>query len=145
MRFPILIGVRRSRFLDVFVVFSALLAGLALWFFPLNVGNRVLLLGLLGSLTALTWRQLTPKIAALRLEQNGGISLQRIGEMDFSPAEILPGASVHPLLSVLRFKQDNHRALVLVLAVDGLNPQDFRRLRVFLRWRVRPKRVDDDV
>ena len=144
MQFPITIGLHRSRFLDAFVVFAALLAGVAVLMFPQPALIQVVLIVLIASLAVLAWRQLTPKISALRLEQSGEISLLRIGESDLIPAKILPGATVHPGLSVVRFKPDDGRVFAQIVTVDSLNAPDFRRLRVFLRWRADFSELNDD-
>lgn len=49
-------------------------------------------------------------------------------------AELMPGAIVHPWLTVVRLKTDGGRMCTLIATVDNLEREDFRRLRVFLRW-----------
>jgi len=67
------------------------------------------------------------------------------GDGDFVPAQLLPGAAVHPWLTVLRLRNAAGRVCVLCLTVDSLKKEDFRRLRVFLRWRADFSGADDAV
>ena len=50
----------------------------------------------------------------------------------FTRAELLPGAFVHPFLTALRFRQ-NAKTVTVLLTVDNAHPDHFRRLRVLLR------------
>jgi hypothetical protein len=144
VQLPITIGLRRSRFLDAIVALGALLASVAVLIFPQSTLIQTALIVLIALLVVWAWRQLRPIISALRLEQSGDISLLRIGESDFVPVKILPGAFVHPGLSVVRFKPDDAQVFALIVTVDSLNAPDFRRLRVFLRWRADFKGLSDD-
>ena len=144
MQFPMTIGLHRSRFLDAFVVSGALLASAGALAFP---GESLIQAGVL-SLTCLFafWaiRQLTPCISAIRLEQNGDFSLRSISDDEFKVAQILPGATVHPWLTVVRFKCSERPVQTLIVTVDSLKAADFRRLRVFLRWRADFSELNDD-
>lgn len=125
-------------------MFAALLAGGAVLLFPQSALIQVALIVLIASLLVLAWRQLTPKVFALRLEQSGDVSLLRIGASDFVPAKILPEPTVHPRLSVIRFKPDDGQGFTLIVTFDSLNAPDFRRLRVFLRWRTDFSELNDE-
>ena len=96
-------------------------------------------------LATLAWRRLTSKVSAIRLETNGEISLLYPVDQTFVLAKILPGATVHPWLTVVRLKTDEKPPWALMLTVDSLKAVDFRRLRVFLRWRADFNRLNDDV
>ena len=135
MQFPITIGLRRSHFLDVFVALSALIASGAALAFPRSASIQALILFLVGLAAALAWRQLSPRLSAIRLERSGEVSLLRLSGNDFIFAKVLPGATVHPWLAVVRFRADDGLNYTLMLTVDSLKAADFRHLRVFLRWR----------
>ncbi len=144
MQLPITIGLHRSRFLDAFIVSGALLASAGALAFP---GESLIQVGVL-SLTCLFafWaiRQFTSSISAIRLEQNGDISILSISENEFQAAKILPGATVHPWLTVVRIKCPERPVLTLIVTVDSLKAADFRRLRVFMRWRAEISETSDD-
>ena len=144
MQFPMTIGLHRSRFLDAFIVSGALLASAGALAFP---GESLIQVGVL-SLTCLFafWaiRQLTPSISAMRLEQNGDVSLRSIVDNEYRVAQIMPGATVHPWLTVVRFKCPEQPVQTLIVTVDSLKAADFRRLRVFLRWRAEISEMSDD-
>lgn len=134
MQFPITIGLRRSRFLDLLVVLSALLASGAILLWPLAIAIQLPVLLATWSLAALAWRRLTPQFSALRLERCGRISVVSDTGAQFAPARLLPGASVHPWLTIIRLEMESGQQSALIAAVDSLKEDDFRRLRVFLRW-----------
>mgnify|MGYP000550668583 CR=1 FL=1 len=145
MQFPITIGLHRSRLLDFFVVSGALLASGGALALPAAMFIQVGVVGLTGLLVFWSIRQLTLKISAIRLEQNGELSLFATLENEFKTAKILPGATVHPWLTVVRFKFPEQPARTLMVTVDSLKAKNFRRLRVFLRWRADFNGLNDDV
>ncbi|MDP3539723.1 MAG: hypothetical protein Q8S26_13580 [Azonexus sp.] len=135
MQFPITIGLRRSRFLDGFVFLSALLASGATAFLNQSPTVQMAFLLAIWLCGSLAWHRLSPRFSAMRLERNGQISVVCVGMDEFSAAELLPQATVHPWLTVFRLKTEGGRSQTLVAAVDSLKTEDFRRLRMFLRWR----------
>lgn len=135
MQFPIMIGLHRSRFLDSFLVLSAVLASGAALVFPRSTEIQVVILLAVWLVVISAWRQLSPRIAAIRLERSGEISLLPLSGEEFFLVGILPGATVHPWLTVIRLKTSAGLAYTLIVTVDSLNEADFRHLRVFLRWR----------
>lgn len=133
MQLPITIGLHRSRLIDVFVALCAALASLGILFFPVSpLLQGGLLLSLWGA-AAFAWHQCSLTLSAIRLGRDGHLSILRAGAEEFIAAELLPAATVHPWLTVFRLKSmgDTHP---LVLVSDSLSRDDFRRLRVFLRW-----------
>ena len=135
MQFPMIIGLRRSRLLDAFIVLSALGAIGAAYALPSSIWIQAAILCMTGVIATWAMRQLRPRISSIRLERNGELSLLRNAEKDYVAAEILPGATVHPWLTVVRLKSDGQPQQTLIVTVDSLKAADFRRLRVFLRWR----------
>lgn len=135
MRFPILIELRRSRFLDVALVLTTLSSSLAVIAFPREMAIQAAMLLALWLAAGLAYRGLSLRATTLRLEQGGSISLRLAGADAFASAEVLPGALVHPWLSVVRLKCADSRNCKVIVAVDSLKQEEFRRLRVFLHWR----------
>jgi len=135
VQLPITIGLHRSRFIDTFILVVALLASLAILAFPRHLAVQATLLLVVWGIVLRALRQCSRMFSAIRLESDGRVSVISLGGNEFSVAELLPGATVHPWLTVLRLKTTENRILPLILAADSLEANDFRRLRVFLRWR----------
>ena len=135
MQFPIHIGLRRSRILvTILIVIVLSVLGVGFYFLPYWPLKWVLCL-LVGCFALMTWQKLKPKISEIRLEREGGISIRSGDQQEFSLASIQPNATVHPWLTVFRLSTESGDIFTLIATVDTLNQQDFRRLRVFLRWR----------
>lgn len=134
MQFPITIGLHRSRFLDAGILLTAGLATVAILYFPRSLTVQCGLIVVLWGFSALAWRQACPALRAIRLERDGRILISGIAHDEFLPATLLPGATVHRWLSLIRLKTEAGRVLTLIATVDSLEKEDFRRLRVFLRW-----------
>jgi toxin CptA len=134
VQFPIIIGLRRSRFLDGTLMATTCIGLTAIALVPwpplisFSLGIATVLVALFVALA------LTPRIRALRTDHDGAIGCQLIGQSEFSPARLLPGATAHPWLTVLRLA-DGHGTYRLVIAPDSATPEELRRLRVWLRWR----------
>jgi hypothetical protein len=136
VQFPIIIGLSRSRWQTAVLLLIATLASLTALFFPRPLPWRVGLLLAIWSLTGWASLRLTPPLAIIRLEANGSIQVKSNTDQDFAPATILPGITVHPWLTVLRLKLADGNHCALLFSPDNLTADDFRRLRIFLRWRV---------
>ncbi len=134
MQFPIDIGLRRSRFLEVAVVSITLLASGVTLALPWSNTARAtsFLLALIAA--GIAWQRLGPTLSTIRLERSGQILVAVAGNAEFVEAELLAGATVHPWLTVVRLKTQDERKHLLIAAVDSMKPEDFRRFRVFLRW-----------
>lgn len=144
MQLPIIIGLRRSSFVEAGLLLLGALLALLVVAAPYPKTWRAIAgvacwLGLVWA-----WRRSRPSLLALRLEQSGGIAVSRGGQEGFVAAELLPGATVHPWLTVFRTKLADGQRLAVVVAVDSMAAEDFRRLRVFLRWRAKFTGVGDD-
>ncbi len=134
MQFPITIGLRRSRFLVLALVTMTIVAIGMVMATPWSIGVRVAICLFLAITALLAWRQLSNLPSAIRLEQSGNILLAPTGTEQFIDASLVPGATVHPWLTVARLKT-GAGTFLLIVAVDTMKSEDFRRLRVFLRWR----------
>lgn len=138
MQLPITIGLHRSRIGDGILLLTGMLAILAWCFWPQSVGLRLAGVALILAGCWFVRRQLEPVLRVIRLDGAGGIAGGSGGGDGLEPLHLLPGAIVHPWLTVVRFQDARGRRHVVVATVDSMNPADFRRFRVFLRWRVRP-------
>ena len=135
MQFPIVIGLHRSRFLGAALVAVTALAGVVTLVSPWAPVVRGANLAVIVIVAGFAWRRLAPGLSAIRLEQAGQIFLAATGDAEFVEAEVLAGATVHPWLTIIRLKTADQRKHLLIVAVDSMKAEDFRRLRVFLRWR----------
>ena len=135
MQLPITIGLHRSCLLGRLIAVVAILGAATALAFPVMLLLRLALFVLVVLLAMLAWRQNRPSVWALRLERDGSFALAGRGDSDFIAASCLPGATVHPWLTVFRLQTEQGRRYSVVLVPDSLAAADFRRLRVFLRWR----------
>ncbi|MDR2189138.1 MAG: hypothetical protein LBE62_14025 [Azonexus sp.] len=136
MHFPITIGFTRSRWQTTVLLLIATLASLTALFFPHPLPWRGGLLLAIWSIAFWAWPRLKPPLAVIRLEADGSLQVKSNTEDDFAPATLLPGASVHPWLTILRLELANGQRRALLVTAGTMPPDQFRRLRVFLRWRV---------
>lgn len=136
MRFPILIEVHRSRWMPACLA-GIVVSGLAVVLvYPGSRLDQAIFSLILLLTAALAWRHLARiPFRFLRLQADGSISLCREATAAGRTADLLPGAFVHPLLTVFRVTLPDERPVGFVLAVDSAGGEDLRRLRVFLRWR----------
>ena len=134
MQFPIIIGLRRSRFLDAMLLIVVILASAAILSFQYSPSIRLGLLFANLALAALAWLSLRPTIKTIKLERNGDVFIMRVGEIGFLRATPRAGATIHPWLSIIRLTTEDGRTATLIATVDSPNRADFRRLRMFMRW-----------
>ena len=144
MQLPITIGLHRSRFLGLgLAVVHLVAAGVLLatpWENPVKV---LLVLCLLGS-GGLAWLRLPLHVDSLRLLSDGSLELRRIGGTDYEPAGLASTATVHHWLTVFRLTAGKG-SFIIVVAPDSMGVDDFRRLRVWLRWRADFSGLNDAV
>ena len=137
MQFPTIIGLHRSRILDGVLLATAVLAISAFATWPHTLVIR------LAGITAVVagcyaaWRQLKPDLGFIKLERSGRIFASHDRNAEFRAMDVLPGASVHPWLTVIRFQDEFGKHRTVLATRDTMNPEDFRRLRMFLRWRAK--------
>lgn len=137
MQFPIIIGLHRSRFLDGALIVTTLLVMVITMALPYSAIIRLVIALLIVVVGYVAWRKLKPTVSGIRLERSGLIFVSEAGSMNFLEAELLPGATVHPWLTVVRLSALNGKKCALVVVADSMKIDDFRRLRVFLRWRAK--------
>lgn len=135
MQFPITIGLHRSRILDTALVVVVVALVATVLAFPIELPYRLACLIVICLFAVQIWHRLSPRLSAISLEKAGQLNVVPAGADEFLAATLLPGATVHPWLSVARLQTDDGRIYILIVAPDSTDHQSFRRLRVFLRWR----------
>lgn len=137
MQLPITIELHRSRLQLQIFVFLLSAALLVVLFYPLPMALRLIGAALLAIGGGWMVRQLQPQVAALQLLADGSLGVRGTdwNDREFVPVRLLHGATVHPWLTALRLEAQEGQQYRLLLTPDCLLPEDFRRLRVFLRWR----------
>jgi toxin CptA len=114
-------------------------AGL-LWLVPIpDLGKGALTLAIAVSLVYLLARHATlhaaNAIVALELKSGGGITFHtRDGER--ADCELSGSSYISPRLTVVNLQlRGKRRARHVILVPDNVNPRDFRRLRMWMRWK----------
>lgn len=142
MQLPITVGLHRSFFLASALAASHVLAALVIGLPPWTLAAKILLLTFVGASALLAWRLRPEKVTALRLLRDGRLECQLTGSQEFQAADLLPGATVHPWLTVIHLRVAGGRVVVAVLP-DSAVAADYRRLRMWLRWQARFKGAMD--
>ena len=135
MQLPLTIRLRRSRQLDILLllVHAAALGAVALAALPLWL-RLVLLAAIAASAWIAARRQSGPgPVCSLTLNADGTIDLER-SPGSVGKAAVLAQSAVTTSLTVLLLRCDGRREALAVLP-DSLDPDDFRSLRLWLRWR----------
>ena len=118
----------RSRLLEGFVVLGSIATAVLVAALPLEVEFQV---------TALAWIAVSALVALRRAAAGRAvrIDVERTVELDGVAGTLRDGSFVAPWLVVVRWRPSgawNDRSLLV--APDMLGADDFRRLRVLLRW-----------
>lgn len=145
MQFPIIIGLHRSRLLAVALVTIALLAVGITLILPLAATIQWASSLLISAIAYQASKKLEPRFLAIRLEYSGQLCAFKMPEADFLETKLLAKATVHPWLTVVRFRTPDGVLHTLIATADNMKPEDFRRLRAFLRWRAKFGHATDDV
>ncbi|MDR0578225.1 MAG: hypothetical protein LBI87_12025 [Candidatus Accumulibacter sp.] len=132
MRFPVFIGLRRSKLLAGALCAMHGAAACVFLRMPWPPPARI---GLLAILAVSLWRALRPpRVTALRLRENGALECLLPDGTD-RPAHPLPDTAVFPCLVVLRLEIEGEKGtLSLPLFPDHMPREEFRLLRLWLRW-----------
>ncbi len=134
MQFPVVIGLHRSFLQRAIAIFLLLAAIFVALFGPFPIWGRAVLLLLVLAGSLILRQRLNHPVHSLMLSAEGKLSVRFSGkETEFFPVTILPSATVHPWLTVLRLEYEGH-SLNLMITPDAIDSEAFRRLRVWLRW-----------
>lgn len=144
MQLPITIGLHRSRFIGIALQFTAVLAGVTVILMPVDLAFRLAGLAVTGAFFVAAWRSYRIPMPHIRLEYNGDINLLSASGAKAVSMQLLPGAIIHPWLTVFRLRSRHAGTIVMIATVDSLDKQNFRRVRTFLRWRALFNAPSDD-
>ncbi|MEF8703323.1 MAG: protein YgfX [Candidatus Accumulibacter sp. UW26] len=123
---------RCSRRLAWLMLLLHLLAAGCVWLLPWPAGVRYPLLALLAWSA---WQTRQPsKVLGLRLNEDGEMAVRDLAG-DWLPVTVEPGTAVFRPLIVLRLRSDDQgRRISLALLPDSMPAEQFRLLRLALRW-----------
>ncbi|MDR2614086.1 MAG: hypothetical protein LBC91_01995 [Candidatus Accumulibacter sp.] len=141
MRFPVFIELRRSSLLAGALCLMHGAAACAVLVLPWPLPARLALLIALAASLAHSLRP--PRFLALRLHRDGLIECVLPDETCL-PARPLPDTAVFSWLVVLRLEAED-QTISLPLLPDHLSREEFRLLRLWLRWGIDPGREADPV
>ena len=132
MQFPLDLALQRSRLLAGLTILLHLLAAGSVWLLPWPLLARSMLL-LLLAISA--WSCLRPSpFVGIRLGARGELALRHAGGAVVA-CQVQPETTVFGRLVVLRVRDDQARRRSLTLLPDSLSADQFRLLRLWLRWR----------
>lgn len=134
MQFPITIGLHRSFFLVSMHCVAHVLAATVIFTPSWSAEVKALLLVGVVCFGMMAWRCMQPAADRLRLLDDRCLECGLVGEDVFIPAEVQPGVTVHPWLTVIPLRLPDRRLFVIV-SPDAIHPDDFRCLRMWLRLR----------
>lgn len=87
-------------------------------------------------LASLAWQFRPRPPIHLRCHAEGGLEVA-VGD-DWQAVDLLPDSRVQGPWAVLRWRTGRLAAQSLWLGPGSLDPEDFRRFRIWLQWRARP-------
>lgn len=134
MQLPVTLRLRPSRQLALALLTAHLLALVTIGIIPIAVWARAIMFLLVGmSLWHMT-RKLygDERIVRLSLETQGIMAFTRFNEKT-TTATVLRQSTVTPWLSVILLKLAERLEAVVIMP-DSLSKQDYRCLRLWLRW-----------
>ena len=136
MRFPVSIELHRSRFLSLLLVLSHALAFGCVFVLPWPWSGRLPLLVLIGVSVWRAWRPSRIRVLCLRAADRLDC---RLADGTCVALEVGADSTVFSPLIVLRLRVgDEMRISSLVLLPDQMSSEEFRALRLWLRWHTEP-------
>lgn len=141
------ITLRSSYLLALLLVVMHALAMASVWLVPLalavKIGTAVALASSLAlNLRQHAWRAGKRSVRAIRLNGECDMSLQGQDGV-WLETKILPSSFISPYLTVLNLKAERERrARHVVILPDAMGAEQFRQLRVWLRWRCKAGNSD---
>ncbi len=133
MRLPLTLQLHRSRRLDLLLASLHLAAMTATLLAALPLILRLLLLAAIAVAAGFTLRRLGRAACRLTLRGDGLLEIERDGAAAAS-AQVLAQSTVMNWLTVLLLRGERGREALTILP-DALSSEDFRALRLWLRWR----------
>lgn len=141
------ITLRPSCLLGLLLVAMHALALLSAWQVPLALVAKIGVAALLASSLALSlrqhvWRAGKRSVRAIRLTGECDLSLQG-QDGAWLEAAILPSSFISPYLTVLNLQlEGERRARHVIILPDAMDSEQFRQLRVWLRWKCKSPKSD---
>ncbi|EXI68609.1 MAG: hypothetical protein AW08_00921 [Candidatus Accumulibacter adjunctus] len=130
-----MLELRCSRLLAALTTVLHLLAAGSVWLLPWSSAARSLLL---LPIAISAWICLRPSpINGIRLGADGDLALRDVSGTTVA-CQVQPETTVFGRLVVLRVRDDQARRRSLTLLPDSLSSEQFRLLRLWLRWRTDP-------
>jgi|SRR5687767_14767595 toxin CptA len=139
------VALQPSRYLAIALTAAHLCAALVLVPLELPLWSKVTLLAVVIASFAYALRrhallQTAGAFVAVEFRQHDCVAVQT-RDGGWQEARLLPTTCVSPLLTVLNLRMARGVfARHVVLARDSANPEDYRQVRVWLRWAYRPER-----
>lgn len=141
MQFPTYLELHRSRFLFVLLLLFHILALTSVIVLPWPWVVRVCFI--FPILLSIGYAARVPHIVALRLSERAGLECI-VGAGDRISAKVMPDSVVFRHLIVLRLQLDDEKRIRnLSLLPDSLSAEQFRTLRLWLRWRAKERAGND--
>ena len=126
---PLHLILERSRWLEALVILAHGLAAVAALANPLDFGIKLSLLAVIAISLALSWRQLT-RVRGITLNSEGDWEV--ILPSGSLLAHLGSGTLVTPWIVILGLRAERQH-LCLPICRDAVDPESFRRLRVYLQ------------
>ena len=137
MQFPVSIELHRSTLLFLLLVAMHGAAAAGAVVLPWPLAWRVFLLVLVGGSLAWAWRR-SPVVGLWLVARDRIECVQADGRR--IAAQALPESTVISWMIVLRLRLEGEKRIcALVVLPDQMKRDEFRRLRLWLRWQVEPK------
>ena len=116
-------------------------AGVAIWITPLPLavalsGTGVVLVSLVSTVRRHAFRHVRGALVELDIREDCTVSARLRGEEGWGEYRIEASSFVSAVITVVNLRSESGRRRVSALiAGDTLDPERFRQLRVWLRWR----------
>lgn len=131
MFLPLELTLRPSRIYAMLLVIAHGLACLAIWLASLDAWIQLLLTSAVLVGLIWTWRENSSGPVGLRFAQSGQVEIL---DKDWQPAEIQGQVVVSPWFVSMMFISKEAKARRILLWPDSTDANNFRKLRVWLRW-----------
>lgn len=124
--------IRTSKHLRVAVAVMHLLSGSAIFLAEIPWVVRALLSGVVVASLFITWPRRREE--KLRTDEKGGLQLWH--DSEWQDVTLLDESVVMPLMTVLSLRrhEDGQRQRLVILS-DSMGSDEYRRLRVWLKWK----------
>ena len=137
MQFPIRIELHRSTLLPFLLVIFHGIAAACIVALPWPISWRLIVLLPIGG--SLVYALRRPRIAGLRLAARDRLECL-LADGSRVATKVRPDSSVYSRLIVLRVRLgEEKRTRSFIIFPDQVSAEDFRQLRLWLRWHAEPK------